>query len=375
MTGSTDDAPPHRNAPDRDPQRPAADRRQAGDNGGDLTLLEFLEDAGAEVLVFDAGRRVGRLARDDFLAFERARVPYPLPLQRQAWIALVQVPRTPGQASPEPVVWFLRLSLDEQGLLVQAERDYLLSRLFESARAGRGAGGDFLRDNPHAFKPRAERMALLHAFLGTELGRPPSRFYAHALDYFSGGPGWDQWEFVGYQGIADMAARHAAAPLDAAVPHLPREPLIALCHCLESRSVAPTLEAVLLKRLEDAAIGTSGDANLVAALIRGLAGNATRPAVQAALDTLLATALGREIEVLTAVSGRAWEALHAPALLDRYLLGLATNTHGSSAFDPCISDLLSLPALAGPVRDALRSGRQPAAVRSAFARMTARHDH
>jgi len=333
------------------------------------TLLEVLERSGAEVRAYDVGRRVGRLPRELFLAFEEARQPYPLPMQRQAWIALVLLE---DGAAGQPVIWFLRLDLDEQGLLVQAERDYLLGRLLESAHA-RQSGADpqaFLRDNPYAFKPAETRMALFHAQLSADLGRAPSRFYAHALDYFRGEPGWAQWEFVGYQGIADVACRHPGEPLDAAIPHLPTAPLLALCHCLENQAVAPPLQAALLARLRDTLVDPGSDVAVVAALVRGLAGRAATAAVRAAIIELLDTPLGRQIEILAAISGRAWEALAEPALLKTYLENLACNDNGQAAFEHCLDDLLSLPSLTGSVRSALRDDSQSDALRRAFARMT-----
>ena len=171
-----------------------------------VSLFEFLERSSAGVTAYDVGRRIGAIDRATFVGFEHALLAYPLPMQRKAWFALVQRPTTES----EPLIWFLRLDLDEQGLLVQAARDYLLERLLESARA-RHQGADaqaFLRDNPFAFTPRDDRMALFHARLSADLGLPPSRFHAHAADYFAGRLGWDQWEFVGYQGIADVAPVH-----------------------------------------------------------------------------------------------------------------------------------------------------------------------
>lgn len=124
-----------------------------------MLLTEFLEQTGAKVVAYDIGRRVGAIERADFLAFEQAIRPYPLPMQRKAWFALVQIT---GDDPQNPLIWFLRLSLDEQGLLVQAERDYLFERLLESAQAhSRGADPQaFLQDNPYAFTPRDDRMAL-----------------------------------------------------------------------------------------------------------------------------------------------------------------------------------------------------------------------
>jgi len=318
------------------------------------TLYEFLEHTGAQLRAYDIGRRVGALSRAQFLAFERASAPYPLPLQHKAWFALVQLP----DGDPHnPVIWFLHLDLDEQGLLVQAARDYLLGRLLESAQA-QTLGADaqsFLLDNPYAFTPREERMALFHALLKADLGLPPSRFYQHALDYFRGRPGWDQWSFVGYQGIADVACRHDDEPLTPAIAHLPREPLVALCHCLESRALSGPLAEALVCRLQQALVSTPDDSALLAALVRGLSASVDAPAVKAAIQTLLERPRGADIEILAAVSGRAWEALADVNLLQRYLQRLAENDHGQAAFEHCIRDLLSLPALTDCVRQALRS--------------------
>jgi hypothetical protein len=334
-----------------------------------ITLLEFLEEAGATVHAYDIGRRIGALGRKQFLAFENADAPYPLPMQRKAWFALVQLPAaTPS----DPVIWFLRLDLDEQGLLVQAERDYLLNRLFESAQA-KTQGADpqaFLQDNPYAFTPREDRMALFHALLSKDLGLSPSRFYEHALAYFGGTPGWDQWSFVGYQGIADVACRHDDEPLTTAIPHLPQEPLVALCHCLESRPLSARLTEALVRRLQQALAQQPPDIPLLAALIRGLStAGGTGASNAIPIRSILRHPAGNHIEILAAISGRAWETLDDRALLDTYLQRLAENDHGQAAFEHCIADLLSLPSLADKVRRALRSPGQAATVRNSFARM------
>lgn len=339
-------------------------------NANAITLSEFLEQTGAQLHAYDIGRRIGVLTREQFLAFEKAATPYPLPMQRKAWFALVQQP--PGEPD-DPVIWFLRLDLDEQGLLVQAGRDYLINRLLESAQA-RSRGADpqtFLQDNPYAFKPREDRMALFHALLSADLELAPSRFYQHALDYFRGSPGWDQWGFVGYQGIADVACRHGDEPLSGAIAHLPKEPLVALCHCLESRALDQPLLDALIHRLQETLTETRPDIPLLAALVRGLSASGRCHPVRMVIGEVLAHPVTGNIEILAAVSGRGWEMLDDESLLQAYLRRLATNDHGQAAFEHCISDLLSLPSMAGPVRQALRAPGQPAGLRKAFARMTA----
>lgn len=337
---------------------------------GNDTLVELLERSGAAVEVYDVGRRVGRLSRPDLLAFERARLPYPLPMQHKAWCGFVQLP-DPGD---EPVIWFLKLDLDERGLLVQATRDELLARLLESVIAdANGANPQLaMNDMPCAFTPPAARMAQFHAQLNADLGRPPSRFFEHARAYFAGELSWSQWEFVGYQGIADVACRHAAVPLARAVPHLPDQPLIALCHCLENQRPQPDLTNALLDRLDEELHADAPGSDRTAALVRALAGAGGLPEVHRGLMALLEHPAGREIDVLAALSGKLWEALLHRPLMDLYLDRLADNSHGQAAFEACLSDLLSLPSLSTTVREALRDPAQADRVRNAFGRMLQR---
>jgi hypothetical protein len=332
-----------------------------------LTLFELLERGGADVSVYDVGRRVGRLPRERCLAFERAGAPYPLPLQRKAWCAFVHR----IAENHEPVIWFIRLDLDEQGLLVQAARDALLARLLESARAD-ASGIDAqaaLQDNPCAFAPSATRMAQFHARLSVDLDLPPSRFAEHAKDYFSGRLGWSQWEFVGYQGIADIASRHRETPLADAIPYLPDPPLQALCHCLENQRPDRRLRDALLARLEQEMAAAEPVVARLAALARALAGTVDATDVRRRLLGLLEHPAARDIEILAALSGKAWEALLDRSLLDRFLDRLADNNHGQPAFEACLDDLLSVPEMTTPVRMALRDPGQSNKVRTAFGRM------
>jgi hypothetical protein len=130
--------------------------------------------------------------------------------------------------------------LDEQAKLVLAARDDFMRRLLENLGETTGNTARMaetevaLQDNPYAFRPKPERMAVFHAQVTAALQQPASPYYAHACDYFSGRLGWEQWSFLGYQGIADLAARLAQDDnrqrLKTAIPELPPAPLEALCH-------------------------------------------------------------------------------------------------------------------------------------------------
>lgn len=337
------------------------------------TLLEFLENTGAQVKVYDIGRRVGEIERNTFLAFERTDSPYPLPMQRKAWFAVIQL-RT--AEVNEPIIWFLRLNLDEQGKLVQTTRDYLIQRFAEIAQnSGDQADlGQALQDNPYAFKPRDDRMAVFHAKFAYDSKQPASRFYDHAKTYFTGEPGWEQWNFVGYQGIADVAARAGesdiAKLLTTAIPSLPDEPLKVLCHCLENEKIDSSLSQAIAQRLDLALQMDKPDIDLVSALIRGLSLSQDTNLQSNSYTQALTSKVGTQIEVLAAVSGRAWQCLAQPDLATLYLETLAKNDAGQDAFNHCLGDLLSLPELQKPLLDVLRRNDRSGQLANCFQEMT-----
>ncbi|RMG38934.1 MAG: DUF3549 family protein [Gammaproteobacteria bacterium] len=336
-----------------------------------LTLTEFLESTGSQVRFYDLGRRVNALPKALFLAFERAELAYPYPMQQKAWFAMVQ---EPTDTANEPVIWFLRLDLDEQGKLVQATRDYLIRRFIESAaRQRQGTDpGEAMRDNPYAFAPREDKMANFHAVLQRDLGLPPSQYFEHACDYLSGRPGWEQWSFVGYQGLADIAARQEdpalAALLTGAIPHLPDEPLIALSQCLENHPPAPDLARALNERLGSATQDAAARPVLLASLLRAL--SLADPALLgSAVLRVLELAQASDPEVLAAIAGRCWPALRDPALAHHYLERLASDEVEGQLFTHCVSDLLRLPEMRESILGVLRSENRSSRLATAFDRL------
>lgn len=336
----------------------------------DLTLCGFLEQTGAELRFFDMGRRVVELPREDFLAFERTEKPYPQPMQQKAWFALAQLR---GQRQ-EPVLWFVRLDLDEQAKLVQATRDYFLQRLLELANGDQGDAnlGAALEDNPFTFKPRDDRLANLHALLSLALERPPSQYFGHARKYFSGSLGWDQWSFVGYQGIADLAARQADASiieiLAEAIPQLPDEPLVALCQCLENHPLAAQVTDALEARLNSALSTRPGSAAILSALLRGLSRALPAVAIRA-VSRVLDHPLAADPEILATVAGRNWETLRDSQLARRYLVRLSLPDVDQQVFNHCLADLLRIPGMQSHILPVLRAPDRPEPLASAFQAM------
>ena len=336
---------------------------------GDLkisTLFEFLDSVAALPTIFDMGRRVTPIPPEDFLRFEKTEIPYPLPLQQQAWMALLL---GDSEDTDERFVWFLRFPLDEQGKLVQAARDDFMHRLLEQIGENAKApkqGADLekaVEGNPYSFKPRDDRLAVFHAVASRLLGGEASRYLAHAQEYFSGSLGWDQWPFVGYQGIADIAARADASDnarvLATAVPVLPLRPLEALCHCLENAPMPVELSRALFDRGVEELNADQPDTRLITAVIRGIS---LSPNLSSDfLGKVLAAPCSRDPDLLSAIAAKSWESLTDGSLAESFLRQLADNSRGQEVFNICMTDLLFLPGMREPLMKLLRDrDRTPA---------------
>ncbi|MEJ2693081.1 MAG: DUF3549 family protein [Candidatus Thiodiazotropha sp.] len=348
------------------------------------TLIEFLEAGGLAPRIYDMGRRILPLPRESFLRFERTETPYPQPLQQQAWLALV-LQTGEDQAAQDPLIWFIRFPLDEQGKLLQAARDDFLFQLMERLGKAATPGEDQRREiesaleqNPYAFQPKQERLALFHARLTLDLKQPPSRFYDHAKRYFSGELGWDQWSFIGYQGIADLAARQAQEAntrrLAAAIPHLPPTPLEALCHALEQEPIPPSLAQALLERAREALGSPEPDPQVITATLRGISHSASETHRKTLLTETLQHPMARRSDVLAAVAGRLWLDLNDGSVRAQFLEQLAANDQGQEFFDQILSDLLYLvecrPGLLESLRNPDRTERLGQAIGAFFSRVS-----
>ncbi len=320
-----------------------------------ITLSDFLEQSGARYRVYDMGRGIRPLELEQFRRFESATEPYPYPLQQHAWLAILG---QHGEEAEGQFIWFLKFPLDERGLLIQGTRDDFMTRLLESHALSDEKRED-APQSPYGFKPKQSVMAAFHAIATHALGEQPSRFYDHARSYLSGESGYDQWAFVGIQGIADVAARldeeDNAERIQQALPQLPPPALIALCGYLENTPLDESTAAALLQRLQQKMEKEDIDLNAAVALLRAFS-RSTNPSLRdAAVRTVLQSSHARDVGMLAAIAARNWQSLQDESLAHTFCEMLAINTLGHDAFVQIMADLLYLPGLRAPLLTQLRN--------------------
>ncbi|WMC11438.1 DUF3549 family protein [Oceanimonas pelagia] len=331
------------------------------------TLSEFLTQAGTDFRLFDLGRRLQPLERDDFVAIEAGRRPYPWPLQRHAWLAVCYWQQHGGQ----PYVWFLKIPLDERGLFNNAAVKLFLSALVEQL------GGDIhaplsdeqqqqLANTPFTFQPAQDKLAAFHARLSLTLNHAPSAYYRGVLDYLEN-PAAHDWQQLGLQGLADLAARlHTDAGLAKRVQQrlwqLPAPVQQALLTQCEHHPLPAPLAKAMIEAINGELERGEPDEEHIGLLLRATAGCAPFRERSAKLATLLALSPGPAL--LLTLAARLWQELTDEALLLPYLALLAE--HHGELFNGLFAELVSVPALRPLILANLHNPELPAALKQAL---------
>ena len=322
------------------------------------SISHFLESGGFDYRVFDMGRKVTLFTHDAFKSIESQQQLYPYPFQKKASLALLfwsKKKSNEKNTNKEAVIWFLQFPVDEMGYLQLESRDGFLLSLLEQAGKNiesklKGAiGTDEMSESPFAFKPAEDRLAMFHAFATCELGQQPSHYYQATREYLKGNLGYEQWQFLGLQGIADVVARLGEddneSLLNNALPELPEVPLESFCLMLENAQPNEALAHSLIGLIKKQLNSDEPSISIGAALLRGVSGakvSAERKSLLLSfLDPVKSNKLAKEIEVLVSISGRCWLDLEDNEVLKVFLGSLALQEQ--VAFNAVLSDLMMLP--------------------------------
>ncbi|KPZ57983.1 MULTISPECIES: DUF3549 family protein [unclassified Pseudoalteromonas] len=334
------------------------------------TLGQLLDGAGTQWRAFDIGRHITKLDKKQFLAIEQAQVPYPYPLAGHAWLA---IQFWDSKASKEPYVWFLKFPLDEQSKLVSASRDHFANMVIEalgSEITGEQADGK-LDNNPYVFTPNANKLAAFNAQLKVLLKQPASKYYEHTQLYFSGDLGFDDWQSVALQGIADFALRlnhdNNLANLQNAWPHLPLEVLQPLSAMLEHVEIPPSLSELLVA-YGHTAIENNDTIALTAALRSLSKGQAQGLCIQL-VDAALSSSLSTDSDVLLTIAGRCFAQLEEPERLHIFMDNCAHHQQIAELFPSIFADLVAIPTIRPHLLGLLRKENRSETLARAIGRL------
>ena len=327
------------------------------------TITQFLDSGDFDYRIFDMGRKVWEIPSELFGRIENQTEQYPYPFQQNAFLALLFWPKEKQQ---EAVIWFLQFPIDELGYLKQSSRDVFLIDLLEQtgkniqAKQGGDKLEDGLRESPFSFKPKEDRLAMFHAIATKVLGQDPSQHYQYAHEYLvpkiDGGPGYEQWQFLGLQGIADVIARLSAEKneflLMQAIPEMPELPLSSYAQSLENIVFGEGLFNAFVMRIKAEVVADNTNVLLVATLIRAISSYPKGAPRIKLIESVLQKSLADEVEIFAAISGRCWKDLQDKNLRKLFLEKLAQQDQ--IVFSAIMADLIMIPNMRKLVLEIVR---------------------
>ncbi len=334
------------------------------------TLGQLLDNAGTQWRAFDIGRHITKLDKKQFLDIEQAQVPYPYPLTGHAWLA---IQFWDSKASKEPYVWFLKFPVDEQSKLVSASRDHFADMVIEALGTqltGEQADGK-LDNNPYVFTPNANKLAAFNAQLKVLLKQPASQYYEHTQLYFSGKLGFENWQSVALQGIADFALRldneTNLANLQKAWPYLPAEVLQPLSAMLEHVEIPPSLSQLLVE-YGQAAI-KNNDPFAVTVALRSLSKAQAQGLTAQLVDSVLTSSVNQDADVLLTIAGRCFKQLEDPERLHVFMDNCAHHQQITELFVSIFADLVAIPTIRPHLLGLLRKENRSETLARAIGRL------
>lgn len=340
------------------------------------TLSEFLTQSQSQYRVFDMGRKVQKISSDTFNDFENAKAPYPYPLQQHAWLAILFWNK---QASNQQYIWFLKLPLDERGLLEQASRSQFLELVMTAL--GRSMEKQPTKEeqsaldhNPIIFKPSEQKLAAFNALVGNVMKRPASQYMTSAIDYLNTPSRYQHWQEVPYQGLADIASRcddpMFSQMLCDALPNLPPQTFCALCGCLENFAVNSAIASILLTKLRQSI--EQQDVNMTIHCARGLSHAKGKGFQEQAMTALLASNLIKsELDIVVIIAARYWQLIDSTDCAVAVLEALSVLNVAQSIFNQVFSDLVAIPSVRIHMHSALRYPQRSEALAKHIAKLIA----
>lgn len=311
------------------------------------SLSGFLTMTEASFRLFDLGIQLRKMPDSTLERLDEGQ-PYPCPHLGYAWLVIFMWNEHESQQNS---LWFLKLPLDEQGILPAAVHSDLVNRLYRALQVQDSKERQrLLTDHPYQFKPEPEKMAALHARATKILGLPPSPYFDDVHRFYLSPNAGLHWQELGIQGIADFVCRlkdNDIQQLNPSLLTLDQAPLLALLRQFEHREL-PTSTVEMLVSI---AQKNPDNAELTSACLRACAQSPARkliePVIAARIDNEKVD-LELLLTVLTRFPHLCQDATYATQILDR--LARAADADG---FQRVMTNLAMQPGMAGIVMTTL----------------------
>ena len=331
------------------------------------TISDLLASSNAQYRIYDIGRKIDKISKETFNKIEHHQLPYPFPSQGHAFIAIAFWQKE----SSQPYIWFVKLPLDERGLINQGTRNHFIAIIVEALGSDLSVDPtekqeELLKANPYNFTPAQYKLASLNSLLRKSFDQSKSQYFETCMDYLQGNLGWDNWQNVGVQGLSDFAAQLDDSQyqhiLSKAIINIPIEVLIPLCSALENTKLTVDIIEVITSRFRNAKTTEEQQA-----LLRALASSSDHPHVVELVQEVITQPSVAE-ELFIVIAGRNWLSLQQQHHMMQYLEHLV-NHNNQALFEAIFKDLVTIPALRMTVFACMRSEQRSQGLAKAIGRL------
>ena len=332
------------------------------------TISEFLLQAGTEYRIFDMGRTIRKLPAQQFLDIENAIKAPQYPRLRHAWFGIVFWNK---QLSEQHYIWFIKLPVDEQGMLIPASRNHFLQIIVEALGSELEHAEDKngqLPENPYTFVPTQQQLADFNSVSRVSLKLGQSEYYQAALTYLNA-PQDNHWQTVPLQGITDVVANLADDKVQTLLANqfsqLADEVKFPLLISMENQ----TVEIKLAERIQHWLQQNPGNATYWQYGLRALCQSPCNGLVKLLLQQCVDSELGKDLPLLTVIGGRHWQHLEDPGLLTPYMENVAALDEQEPIFAAIYTDLVCIPSLRPHILGLLRAEQKSPALTQAIGKL------
>ncbi len=169
------------------------------------SLSEFLLQAQTQYLIFDLGRGLKKIDNQVFFEWENQQAPCAYPRREHAWFCISFWNQ---QLSQDRYIWFVKLPVDENGLMIQASRNQFLEIIVTALGASleHTSNSDAqLPENPYVFQPSQQQLADCNAHIRKYIN-DVSRDNQQAEGYLQA-PSVAPWQSLSVQNMADYVCQ------------------------------------------------------------------------------------------------------------------------------------------------------------------------
>ena len=331
------------------------------------SITALLALSNCQYRIYEIGRVIQKIAKTEFNKIEMGHLPYPSPIQGHAQFAIVFWQKNTNN----PFIWFLKIPLDERGLLNQGAIHHFVTIIIEALGADLTTTtteqqAQLLNSNPYHFTPAQYKMASFNAIIAKQLTQPVSQFYTTCQQYVANQQQWPNWQHLAAQGLADFAARlesdNNLNELLFAFAKLPINVVLPLCTALEHHQLPLPLVHQIIKRFKNAK-----DNEEQQHLLRALAASYDHQPVQQLVEQLLQQPISSEL--LIVISGRHWRLLNNVQVLIQFFDLLLLVDNNNELFSPIFKDLVAIPKIRPIIFQCMRQANRSQQFASAIGQL------